>query len=302
MALGPVRLTSTAVARETFIHELTHTQDKSDSRGHIFFVNGKNYSYGPDDVHFNVEAMPNAALTYTEGIADSMTLCYSNRATMQYWNWFSDNGALWVEKPPTSPPAGITWLHDVIRTLQPPVPQLPALTPRADATDAQRQEIRGINQRYVFYRVRSLPPQIIMRNEFILALILSQYAYYTDFDVCMQALTANNIRSTNVCSSAIATLFDELSSRTGTGNQRFLPLAFADYFTGFRAQNEAEFGQVFEGALSQQRWITPYFALRPQVRAAVHSTAGQGGATQFRDLTDIAVALGITQTQPGGPR
>jgi hypothetical protein len=72
-----------------------------------------------------------------------------------------------------------------------------------------------------------------------------------------------------------------------------LPLAFADYFTSYKSTTKADFSAVFENMLPSG-WIDLYWATeKDHVRNAVPITT-----PEWKDLTDIAITLGITMSEP----
>lgn len=303
MTLGPYVFQGVppAAVRSVFLHELVHTQDRSDWREHIFTAAGRSYSYGADGDHQHEEVIPNTAMTYAEGIADAIQFLYQPDLATLGFSWWATNGIIWVDKPPAGGPPIASWLYDTIKKVQPPVPEIQPITvpPAPSATDpnraeklARRQQIMDWNKAYAYYEVRSLPPNLIMQNEHVLALVLSEWERNMSFDGLMAALKTTNGRVTDVCASATATLIEELAKSSGTGTQRLVPLAYIDYFTAYKAKDEAEFAAIFDGLLSKERWITPYFAVRDKVKAAAPQTAAK--PPEFGDLTSIAMALGVT--------
>jgi hypothetical protein len=82
---------------------------------------------------------------------------------------------------------------------------------------------------------------------------------------------------------------------SGGAKPYLLPLAYADYFTGFRSTTKDDFKQVFENQSYMNDWIDVYWdQARTQVRAAVPSS----GTPVFGNLTDIAIALGVNRSEP----
>ena len=67
-------------ATGTFIHELVRTQDRSDRREHMFTISRSSHSYGADGTHYDVEAVPNLAATYQEGIANAVMMTVDGAA------------------------------------------------------------------------------------------------------------------------------------------------------------------------------------------------------------------------------
>lgn len=308
MHLGAHHLNANQLSwtKGTFIHELVHTQDLSDSRMHLFWVNGSNYRYGLDGTHFTTEAVPNMAMTYKEGIANTITLLYEGNVALQRFNWFSNNSNLWVEINPNPVNTGPGSVH---RCLDATTPSNDAWLYNQIIASGIAEQRRNTAGTYAAFRIRDLQPKFIVHNEFILALIFSEYARHISLNKFMEALQTSNNNLWRVSASGVAVLFENMctvglpvgetlgsvsaSGLTGPKNY-LLPLAFADYFTAYRATNKNEFKAIFENMLPQG-WIDLYWdSARTTVRTAVPITA----TPQWGDLTSIAIALGITQSIP----
>ncbi len=283
----------TAWTKATFLHELVHTQDQADSRGHIFYVHGVDYSYGVDQNHYSYEAIPNMAYVYSEGIANTISYLYDGKEAQRAFTWFAKNQDLWVER---ARPAGISssnWLYD----------QLRAATADTGRTAA--------DPRYQAYKVRNVPAHFIVHNEQIQAMIFSEYVRHIKFTTFMGALKTSNNQLFGVCASGVAVLFENmcraglpagqtlgaLSRASYPGPKKYiLPLAYADYFTAYKATDTTAFAKLFEDSLPMD-WIRLYFLTgRPAVHQAVPITAST--TLKWADLTSIAIALGITQSGP----
>lgn len=317
MALGIFNLTSGnyagAAGRQkayaTFLHELVHTQDRSDSRSHMFWVSSRTYRYGADDIHYTTEAVPNLAMTYMEGIANTISLRFDGNLEQQMFQWFSNNDVLVVEKalaplgagPGTvhpchdvSTPSVDIWLYNQLKSLN--VPELPAPNPSPFPAG------------YAHFRIRNIPPKFIIHNEFILGLIFSEYIRHVSFNKYIAALKNAKDNLYRVSASGIAHLFDTLCTAglpEGTTAQSLaaaresvpgpkpylVPLAYADYFTAYRAGSKAEFAQIFESQPYMNAWIDLYWdGERENVRNSVPMTT-----PKWEDLTKIANTLGVDQ-------
>ena len=303
MHLGAVNTTHYGLkwTKSTFLHELVHTQDQSDSRGHIFYVHGKDWSYGADEDHYITEAIPNMALVYMEGIANTVSYIYDEVEAQRGFDWFSNNDRLIVETGvPVLPQTDRYWnpifLYDKIKA---------EMGPGEQFTDASLAGYRG-------YKIRELSPYFIIHNEQILALIFSQYVRHIGFPNFLDALKKSNNELLRVCASGVAILFarlceeglpttenwnlEDFKIENVYGIQRdthLLPLAYADYFTAYKSGEDKEaFSGIFEGLLPSN-WIDKYWDshARRAVRSAV--PIGSGKALNINDLTNIAIALGI---------
>ncbi len=271
----------------TFIHELTHTQDASHRRGHIFSIDRRSYSYGPDNVHYTNEAVPNRAAVYSETIADAMAFLYSSEEEQEYFNWFAANDALVVEK--TEPPASLRdfWLYNRLQAAG------VAESPIRNAYSADMQA------RYAFYRIRDLPAELMAHNEMIMALVLAEFTRHVGDPVLFDALGSANASLRNVSASGMAVLFEEMCRRAeqmpfgaGSGaHPELMPLAYADYFTAYRATSADEFNTIFERMMPPSR-VAAYWAVRDQVRR----DAPVSSPPVWTDLTNVAMALGVRES------
>src|SRR5439155_3239334 len=236
----------------TFVHELVHTQDRSDGSAHMFTVSQRSYKYGSDRQHYYYEAMPNLAATYQEGIADAVMMMVDGGISQQMFDWFSRNDVMMVEKTVLAPGTGAgpapcwttvtspspdIWLYDQLHT-------------------AGVREVVPSNPYpgYAYFLVRDLPPRFIVHNEFIIGLVFSEYAQHLGLQRFLDALKQNDGTLFRTCASSIAVLYDALG-RAGMGGGRpqqtflppgalegrpddqpkpyLIPLAYADYFTSY---------------------------------------------------------------------
>jgi hypothetical protein len=297
---------STPAKLGTFLHELMHTQDRTDGRPHLFTVGGTNYRYGTDGRHFGVEVIPNRAMTYKEGIANAMRLMYDAAASRRYMELVANNDFLWVER--AGPPAGSgispdAWLHAQLTAA--------GVTPDTVPESLRSRLRRDLVENYDAYRIHNLPPRFVLHNEYIIALIISVYTEYVDPSRFFNGLRSTNDALYQASGSGLAVLFEVLSnaglpagttladvSRASYQGQQshMLPLAFSDYFTGFRSTSKAEFESLFENLLPQG-WIDLYWDVhRDAVRAAVSAPSATHAASRD-DLTSVAMALGLTQSR-----
>ena len=307
-------------AKSTFIHEIVHTQDRSDNRAHLFWVKGTQFRYGNDQSHYLREAVPNLAMTYKEGIANTYTLLYDYKAGSERFDWFANHDTMLVEVNPYPTGSGSGAVH----------PCLSATTPSPDAwlyTQLQNAGVQQIGSLKTYFtnasgvadstiygkfRVRDLPARFIVHNEFIIALIFAGYVDHVGISVYANALREANDRLFLVSASGIATLFEVLCkaslpmgetysslevSSNALPKYYLLPLAYADYFTQYKTTTKSEFKELFEGMLPSQLVDLYWDGERMNVRSSVPFTN-----PKYEDLTDIAIALGITQSGgPGGP-
>jgi len=281
--------------KSTFLHELVHTQDQSDLRGHLFYVAGKDWSYGEDEDHYLikdgghylVEAVPNLAMTYKEGIANTFSHLYNAEEAARSFNWFANNDYLVIEMVGSGGTGAIApdaaFLYDKIKLSAGPGLQL---------SDPAFSSYRA-------YKIRDLPPEFLVHNEQILALIFSEFVKYQGLSTFLQALQRSNNELLGLCASGVAVLFKRMceeSAQTNrnTGKIDLLPLAYADYFTAYRSgENKELFSRFFEGMLPNQLIESYWYGkARAAVRAAAPITSSH--KPRKEDLLKIALALGIT--------
>lgn len=291
----------------TFLHELTHTQDATDGRPHLFTVGNRTYRYGADGTHYGVELIPNRAMTYKEGIANAIRLLYDNGRRARYFGLVANNDFLWVER--TEPPAnsGIhpdAWLHRQLTQA--------GISPDTVPADLLSRLRRELRDNYVAYRIHNLPPRFVLHNEYVLALIIAEYLDYVDPQRFFTGLRDVNDALYQASGSGIAVLFESLSnaglpqgttledvSRASYAGQQshMLPLAFADYFTGFRTNSKQEFAALFESMLSQQ-WLDLYWDVHRQTARSAVTGASAGHPASREDLITLAMALGLNRSEP----
>jgi hypothetical protein len=295
-------------ATGTFVHELVHTQDRSDRRAHMFTISRHSYHYGSDGTHYDIEAVPNLASTYQEGIANAVMMTVDTREAQRLFDWFANNDVMMVEKNVPVPPgtgAGAAPCWTVVTTPSADIWLYNQLT-AAHVREVQRTPNPYPN--YAYFRIRDLPPRFIVHNENIIALVFSEYARHLGLQKFMDALKTNDRTIFRVSTSPIAQLYNTLcraglegrplSAVTGVneaGPKPYLiPLAYADYFTAYRSQSKDDYKSIFENMLPQE-WIDLYWdGYKDAVRSAVPIDATH--TPQFTNLTDISIALGVNQS------
>ena len=302
-------------ATSTFIHELVHTQDRSDGRAHMFWMSSTSYHYGADGTHFGVEAVPNLAATYQEGIANTLRLVVHSRQRQRMFDWFANNDVVYVEKA----------LHPEGTGVGDTLPCWTSVTTPSDDVwlynQLQRAGVREVTPSgsppagtgYAYYRIRDLPARFIVHDEYILSLTFSEYARHMGLPRFLAALQANDATLFRVSTSPVAQLYNTLcfaglngrplSSVTGVneaGPKPYLiPLAYADYFTSYNARTKSDYAAIFEGMLRSE-WVDLYWdGYKDEVRAAVPISASR--RPDFGDLTTIAITLGVNRSEPDAP-
>ncbi len=297
--MGTVYFASERVIQDaygTVIHELVHTQDYSDGREHMFYANGRYLVYGRDGDHYDVEAVPDLAFTFKEGIANTLSLSYRRSMANHYFQWFAGNGDLMVERTNLSAghAGGISpdvWLYDQLIAA--------GVTPY------------GTGGGYGFFHIRNVPTRFIVHNEMILALIFESYIEHVGKQAFFNALKEINPRMQNVSTSGVALLFQEVCeaalptgqtlasvsvSSPSAARPWLLALAYADFFTSYSARTKDEFKQIFESFPNMSEWADLYWdgGAKDQVRTSVRMPA----RPTFGQLTDIAILLGLNRSTP----
>lgn len=292
----------------TFIHELTHTQDRSDRQDVRFWLSRRWYNYGADGTHYTVEAVPNLRSTYQEGIANTMALFVDSDRRRDMFRWFADNDVVIVEKAlaPRSVylndhpcasvfefPSQDIWLYDQLRAAG--AREVTSTTPIAG---------------YAQYQIRSIPPQFIVHNEYIISLTFAEYAWHLGLGKFVRALKTNDAVLFRTPASPIAKLYETLCTMGLDGRPLssvqnvneagpkpyLIPLAYADYFTGYQSRSKADYASIFENKLPQA-WVDLYWdGYKDEVRSAAVIDATH--KPKFVHLTDIAIALGVNQSEP----
>lgn len=295
----------------TFIHELVHTQDRSDRQDVRFWLSSRWNNYGADGTHFTVEAVPNLRSTYQEGIANTMALFIDNDTRKKMFDWFANNDIVIVEKAlvpqsvylNTHPcasafefPSQDIWLYNQLKA--------------AGAKEITTNPIAG----YAQFQIRSIPPKFIVHNEYIIAMTFSEYAWHLGMGKFLRALKTNDALLFRTPNSPIAKLYETLCTMGLEGRPLssvqnvneagpkpyLIPLAYADFFTSYQAKTKAEYAAIFENKLPQA-WVDMYW---DGYSGAVRATAPIDAThkPRFDQLTDIAIALGVNQsTADTGP-
>lgn len=293
----------------TFVHELVHTQDRSDKQDVRFWLSGKFHNYGADGDHYDVEAVPNVRDSYGEGIANTMALFIDSPTRKRMFDWFANDDAVMVEKvaqkqsvylnkhPCTSLwnfPSQDIWLYNQLKT--------------AGATEVARSP--NPYPAYAYFRIRDIPPRFIVHSEYIIAMTFSEYAWHLGIGKFLKALKSNDALLFRTPDSPIAKLYETLCTMGLDGRPLasvqnvneagpkpyLIPLAYADFFTSYQSKTKADYASIFENKLPQA-WVDMYWdGYKDAVRAAAQIDATH--KPRFDQLTDIAIALGVNQSVP----
>jgi hypothetical protein len=311
MALGQAVFTSGAGGNPiaTFVHELVHTQDRSDRQDVRFWLSSRWYNYGSDGKHYDVEAVPNLRASYQEGIANTMALFVDSHTRQRMFQWYADDDVVMVERALT--PQGVylndhpcaslftfpsqdIWLYDQLRA----------------AGAAEIHPTPNPYPAYAYYKIRDIPPRFIVHNEYIISLTFSEYAWHLGLGKFLKALKTNDRLLFRTPESPIAKLYETLCTMGLEGRPLasvlnvneagpkpyLIPLAYADYFTSYQSRSKSDYAAIFENKLPHE-WVDMYWdGYKDAVRSAAVIDATH--KPKFDDLTDIAMALGVNQSVP----
>ena len=163
---------------------------------------------------------------------------------------------------------------------------------------------------YAHYRLNQLPARFIVHNEMVIANILLAYMYNISFTRVARALKTYNIGPSSVFSGngtlqtmmtvlCQAGLPESMQAQSFPSCANFpdrkeylLPLAYADYFTGFSSTSLSDFNQLFDNGMNADL-IQCYWNNRATVKTAA-TAASVRNFTQAS--TEIAMALGINSS------
>jgi hypothetical protein len=295
----------------TFIHELVHTQDRSDREDVRFWLSNRWYNYGADGTHYTVEAVPNLRATYQEGIANTMALFIDSDTRKKMFDWFSNNDVVLVEKA-IVPQSVYLNTHSCASAWEFPSQDI-WLYNKLIAAGA-KEIAPNPKSAYANFQIRSIPPEFIVHNEYIISLTFSEYAWHLGLGKFLRALKSNDALLFRTQNSPIAKLYETLCTMGLEGRPLssvqnvneagpkpyLIPLAYADFFTGYQSRSKADYAKIFENKLPQA-WVDMYWdGYKDAVRASAVIDATH--KPRFDQLTDIAIALGVNQsTADTGP-
>lgn len=271
----------TSEKKATFLHELTHTQDNSSGREHLFWIGPTWYGYGADGTHYWTEIFPNYARAYQEALANMPAIGYDHGFRTMAYDIFKQQGHFLIELPPNPAGTGEIWFVNELRS-------------------KGVREVRTIpvgTSTYYEFRYQDLPPKYIVQNECVLGMILYQCRLHMDRDPFWAAINSGNGQLFRVSSWPVAIMFRELcrsgltpgrsestllTSVAGGNEKHLFPLALADYFTNFRSTTKAQFGDIFENGSILQNYIDAYWINRETVRTAAGTTRDEASLTRIK--------------------
>lgn len=300
--------------KETFLHELMHTQDATNQLGNSYVVFGKSYRYGADGSHFFTEAIPNKRLAYMEAIANVAPFYYNFSDFNRRFSWFTSNGDLLVER--NAPSNWIrtlgrffgsgysdnVWLYDEIRN--------------HPSGSAGRNDPN--NAGYSRFSIQSLPGKFIVHNELIMAMMMTMTSMHVaDIDPFIWATKTFNTRISSNQNQDPLALFvkifaegmlqhgetfaaikQELDSRNyssadvDTPYTFILPLAYSDYFTGYASTSKSQFQELFNNEMDSNLVDIYWDHFKDRVRTGVPIRSGRS----WTDMTTIATQCGVNQS------
>jgi hypothetical protein len=287
----------------TVVHELTHTQDLSYMRWMEF----RSFHYGGDGSHYFTEACPSIASAYKEGLANFVAWWFARDYIGRIAAWHGTDGDVLVEKAPSTAtsndPADVFFYK---------------LLDASKSRAASGGFSSDIQMNYGVWHISELPPRMVVHNEQIIALVLFYRAMATanGFNEVMDTFKKSNPGNHRVSASAWARLIDSLSTQLlpaplkradvarTSPQQALLVMALCDYFTGFRAKDQAELASLFEDQAYIKDWVVAYDTSgRAAVRAAVQKWESANpkppGDQEGKWFDRITAVTGVISTTVG---
>lgn len=274
-----------------FIHELVHTQVPIVSEPTLT-VNG----YGTDKKHSLDEMIPSRNTAFGEGVATAFALQYFVPYGLSMDKWHNDNATLHVE--------------NLSGCASPPTPQcLQARLTNASVAADTTCHVNGAS----CYKIRNIPPPILLYNESVTANVL--YQYMREFG--SQLMLVQDIKNAatemnNSSNYTFAPLFKEMTksgmsfrnSKAAAGTHthgQLMPIAILDFYTGYKLNNKA----ALEAALSIS-WdntytnIDDYFSSRRNTLLGFRTNATTWNIRQqldkFAETINVKVSPAATST------
>lgn len=268
-----------------FLHELTHTQDNSNARDHLFLIGSKYYNYGSDGTHYYAEVLPNLASGFKESLANFPQMGYNRYGKhspyVVSFSSFASDGGLLVEAAPVGITSGdVAFANELI------------------ALKIPKKDVTMNGNKYFQFDYKNLPVKYIIRNEMVMGMIFYNCRFYMKADVFWTAINSSNhqfyrasswpvdITFLELCRAAKPSEMAETAIGLGVsrseGNPYFFPLALCDFFTSFRAKDEAEFGTIFENTSLLKPYIDAYWVLRPTIKEKVGNKKTQAAIESIK--------------------
>lgn len=219
-----------------FIHELVHTQVPLVLESSLGSVD----MYGNDGSHNFQELLPSRNSAFNEGIATSFAFRYFLPGWMSMTKWHNDNETMNIDNL-----TGCGALPPPAHCLQ------TRLTSASVASEGACW-----NPKAACYKLRNIPPAILMYNENISANILYQYMQQFGSELMLVRDVKNALTEMNKSSNyTFAPLFKEMvksgmnfrSAKAAPGSithGQLLPVAILDYYTGYKINDKATLASV----------------------------------------------------------
>jgi len=297
---------------ETFLHELTHTQDETLDKGNSFIVFGVNYRYGADDEHYTTEMTPNKRLAYMEAIANVTPMYYNFNDFKKHFKWFTGNGYMYVEK--NAPPIWVkymgqlfgsgfnknVWLYDQIK----------------NHPNGGVGKVVAADKNYRKYNIQDLPSEFIVHNEIVLAMMMTMTSMHiAEVDPFLWTIKKFNVEIKSNQNQDPLALFVEifakgmlqkgetisnikkgldekiesLPSDDDVAYPLILPLAYSDYFTAYKSTTKKQFKALFNNEMNTDLIDIYWDYFKDKVRVDVPIKTDR----KWTDMTTIAIKCGV---------
>lgn len=297
--------------KETFLHELMHAEDQTNSLAIPFYIDGHWYHYGNDGTHFYTEAVPSKRFAYMEAIAHVAPFYYNYSQFQHHFAWFNRNGNIRVER--NAPSQWTRWMNQIFGSGYSDNVWLYDQIRQATGSNGTR-----LDSRYSVYRIQDLPGKFIVHNETVMAMMMTMTSMHVaDIDPFIWAVKTFNTRiSANQNQDPLALfvkIFAEGMLRTGEtfasikqelDGQNFtaasvdtpytfiLPLAYSDYFTGYTATTKNEFKALFNNEMDTNLIDIYWDHFKSRVRGSISIRSTR----TLSDMTSIAQQCGVNQS------
>lgn len=304
---------------ETFLHELTHTQDATLDKGNSFIIFGIDYRYGADDEHYENEVTPSKRLAYMEAIANVPPMYYNFKSFQKQFKWFTDNGEMVVEEK--APPIWVkymgqlfgsgfnkdVWLYDQIKN------HPNGGIGKVDPTD----------NKYRIYKIQDLPSEFIIHNEVVLAMMMTMTSMHiAEIDPFLWSIKKFNVEIKSNQNQDPLALFikifakgmlqqgesiskikkeldkkiESLPTDADVAYPYILPLAYSDYFTAYKSSTKSDFKALFNDEMDGDLIDIYWDYLKDKVRSNVKIKSGR----TWTDMTTIATTCGVKMSYVPG--
>ena len=250
-------------SRAKFKHWLTHTVIPVDHEYHDLQL-----SYAGENSP--VEAIPNMDLTYWESIATMTNYLADPDVLQRAFAWYTSNGQLLVKIEPDPGVKVGFWLYNRLKV------------------DSEGQDVDDMVG-YKQYRIRDLSPQAVIHQEAVMGMLLAQYAKHFGIQETFRLIYQENEAAQQANGFYSAALMDKLieAAQDTSGLIHLLPIAYADYLTGYRIQSVDEFSGTFDSLLDRE-WVDQYWQKKKDlIRSRVSTQASEMSLADFNTIADL---------------